>query len=493
MGEPAKPSSNRRKWWIALVGAICVLALWIPDPHVPVPTLPKGGAFLWDKDELFQRLEQRFVAQRATCPGDFEEQLAALQTQASELANVELETDPKLSAFEQRFFEVVASAGGCAAHVPQLMRVRQTARQAVKNASIRWPETRAARDVLYRILYGTRLAVEELLLQLPPQEALSLSHGQAEPSAAPWVEFKGVKIHSGDLLVSRGGAPTSAFIARGSDYPGSFSHVALVHIDAETKQVSVVESHIESGVGVSTADKYLDDKKLRILVLRLRADHPLVEAQPLLAHQAAERALSAAQQTHIPYDFAMNVADPGKQFCSEVASSNYRESGIQLWQRDSKFSSPGLARWMARLGVEHLETHGPSDLEYDPQLRVVAEWHDPETLFQDHVDNAVIDAMLEQAEGGAAFDYNWALLPVVRLAKAYSVVLNWFGGVGPVPEGMSATVALRAKWLSSRHEELKAQVLTRATEFQAKHGYRAPYWRLFEFAEAAAKAASWSN
>src|ERR1043166_4780287 len=30
------------------------------------------------------------------------------------------------------------------------------------------------------------------------------------------------------MLVSRGGAPTSALIARGSDYAGSFSHLACV-------------------------------------------------------------------------------------------------------------------------------------------------------------------------------------------------------------------------------------------------------------------------
>ena len=42
-----------------------------------------------------------------------------------------------------------------------------------------------------------------------------------------------------------------------------------------------------------------------------------------------------------------------------------------------------------------------ADLEYDPQLRVVAEWCDPDTLFKDHVDNAVIDVMLEAAERGS--------------------------------------------------------------------------------------------
>ena len=28
-----------------------------------------------------------------------------------------------------------------------------------------------------------------------------------------------------------------------------------------------------------------------------------------------------------------------------------------------------------------------ADLEYDPQLSIVAEWRNPETLFKDHLDN----------------------------------------------------------------------------------------------------------
>jgi hypothetical protein len=34
-------------------------------------------------------------------------------------------------------------------------------------------------------------------------------------------------------------------------------------------------------------------------------------------------------------------------------------------------------------------------------------------------------------------------LPLSRIAKAYSAVLNLLGKAGPVPEGMSATAALR--------------------------------------------------
>ncbi len=114
----------------------------------------------------------------------------------------------------------------------------------------------------------------------------------------------------------------------------------------------------------------------------------------------------------------------------------------------------------------------------------MAEWRDPETLFDDHVDNAVIDAMLEGAESGDELDYEYPMLPVARLAKSYSVLLNLFGSAGPVPEGMSATRALRAEWLSGRHAALKSGVMARVEAFRDEHGYTPPYWALVAMARA---------
>lgn len=468
--------------------------LWVPEGSAPMPPLPDGTAFLWDANERFEQLEKRFVAAReAPCPAQFPSRLSSLRLRVQELQGDIEPNDPLLEHLETDFFETVALAGACPEHLGALSALRSELRTRAKALFVRWSATREARDRAYRLLYGTRTAIEELMLQVPAGFGHDLSLGLNEPSDAPAVTVSGVQLRSGDLLLSRGGAPTSAFIARGNDYPGSFSHVSVLHVDEKTGEASVVESHIESGVGVSSVAQYLEDKKLRILVLRLRSDLPHVMEQPLLAHLAAKRALDSATGGHVPYDFAMDTSDSSKQFCSEVASANYAHYGIVLWQAASRFSAPGLARWMSALGVEHLETHAPSDLEYDPHLRVVAEWHPVQSLFDEHVDNVVIDAMLERAEQGAAFDYPLWSLPLARFAKGYSWVLNLFGVVGPVPEGMSATVALRAQWLIGRHELLKSTVLEKSRVFQEQHGYRPPYWRLFSFAREAAANVEWEG
>ncbi len=176
-----------------------------------------------------------------------------------------------------------------------------------------------------------------------PDSSLPLLVGRDEPSATPSAEVHGVRIHSGDMLVSRGGYPTSALIARGNDYPGNFSHVGLVYVDSATNEISVIEAHIEVGVAITTAEGYLADKKLRLMVLRPRADLPALVADPMLPHRAAGKILARARAEHIPYDFAMDYADPSGLFCSEVASTVYKDEGVTLWMGLSTISRSASA------------------------------------------------------------------------------------------------------------------------------------------------------
>jgi hypothetical protein len=261
--------------------------------------------------------------------------------------------------------------------------------------------------------------------------------------------------------------------------------VALAHVDEKTLAVTMIESHIECGVALRPVEEYLNETKLRIMVLRLRTDLPQLGADPLLAHKAASLALTNATTRHIPYDFTMDHHDPSKLFCSEVAAVAYAPYGITLWMGLSHLSSRGVTDWLASLGARKFETQEPSDLEYDPQLCVVAEWHDRDTLFKDHVDNAVIDAMLESAEAGEHLRQDWYMLPIVRVMKVYSLILNWRGKVGPIPEGMTPATALRVKTLKSDHAAIKARMLRSVEQFKTERGYVPPYWELVRLAREA--------
>jgi len=155
---------------------------------------------------------------------------------------------------------------------------------------------------------------------------------------------------------------------------------------------------------------------------------------------------------------------------------------MRLWMGMSHISSPTLTAWLGSLGVRHFETQEPADLEYDPQLRVVAEWREVPALRQAHLDDAVTDVMLAHAQPGQPLPFSRLKLFFARAAKAYSVVLSWFGRLGPIPEGMSATAALRADKYKADHAAVKERLETFAAVFQKTHHYSPPYWELVRLA-----------
>lgn len=467
------------------------LILLIPESPPSEMKPSHNKPFLWDQDAVWDSLEKRFVlAQEAGCESvgpSINKSFTRIKSLLDFINANRLQPDARIfSDLETEWFKLAPLIAACRHRLADFIKVSSRLRYVIKSQSHHWDMNAPnAREAVYRALYGGRGAVEEVMLQASPGEIPSRVMGHPEPSRTPSAAILGVTIHSGDILVSRGGSPTSALISRGNDFQGNFSHVALVHVDEKTHLASIVESHIESGVSVATLNDYLRDKKLRVMVLRLRADLPKMIQDPMLPHKAASAALESALARHIPYDFEMDYTDHSRLFCSEVASAPYQELGIRLWMGISSISSPGIARWLSHFGVKHFETQEPSDLEYDPQLRVVAEWRDPETLFKDHMDNAVVEAMIERAESGKDLEYSWYLLPLARIIKGYSSLLNLSGMTGPFPEGMSATAALRYKRFTDDHHMIRNRVEAMAAEFKNKNHYTSPYWQLLDYARQA--------
>lgn len=475
--------------------AVLTLLLFTPDRSDCKATEPAASLtrqpFAWNQDAYWEGLEEWYRKLRqAGCAGveeDVRGRTAGLRKLLEHINGGKF--GPAAGEFgelEQGMFEVAPLVSACGQGIAEYLLLAADLRTIVKHQSENWDmKSDAARITLYRLLYGSRGAMEEILVQAPAGAIPTLIRGTDEPSATPAAMVRNVRLHSGDILVSRGGAPTSALIARGNDFPGNFSHIAFVYVDPVSLEARIVEAHIEIGVVVSTVEQYLADQKLRVMLLRPRADLPQVAKDPMLPHKAAEYAYRRAAGGHVPYDFAMDYQDHAKLFCSEVASEAYERYGVELWASISHISSPGLRRWLAAFGVEHFETQEPSDLEYDPQLRVVAEWRDPATLKQDRLDNAVTEAMLEGAEKGDDLDYQGYLRPASRLVKLYSRTRNLAGKAGPIPEGMSVTTALRTDNYMARHKAIGERLGLKAQQFKNQNGYEAPYWELVKLARAA--------
>ena len=200
--------------------------------------------------------------------------------------------------------------------------------------------------------------------------------------------------------------PTSALIARGSDFPGNFSHIAFVYVDTASQEAMIVEAHIETGVVVSTVEQYRGHK-ITGDGLQAKLGCPKLVSYLMLPDKPRKTPTKGRSG-------AMGIFDGCHWITRTMPSCSARRSHPRA--RRAVRCRP-LGRHIPHLlslacgvgwpcsGWKHFETQEPSDLEYVPQMRVVAEWRDPATLKQDRIDNAVTDVMLEGAEQGDDLDY----------------------------------------------------------------------------------------
>ncbi|MDX8411318.1 MAG: YiiX/YebB-like N1pC/P60 family cysteine hydrolase [Mariprofundaceae bacterium] len=445
--------------------------------------------FSWQRDALFSELEQQFNEARRLPPEEREGLFHALEQEGKRhLAAIRNSGNrvplTVLADLESMQFRLAAIAAAHHALLQPLQDFIAKAHRQVISSSRSWKESGdELRDAIYRVLYGGRSAVEEAWLQNQATALPGILTLHDAPSLTPSALVEGVRIHSGDIVLSRAGAPTSALIARGSDYPGNFSHAALVHVDPVTHKPVVIEALIEHGLVVTSLGQYLEDKKQRILLLRPRPDHPALLKDPLLPHRAAETMLAKARN-HIGYDFEMDWREDGKYFCSEVPYHAYLAHGIELWRFRTTMSSPGVRRWLGDMGVTHFTTLAPSDLEYDSQLVSVVEWRDSKVLKDDRVDNAIMDALLEKANHGLRLVYPAYKLPLAGVVKMWSWMQPILGLEPNIPKGMSLGAALRIRALvDDVYPVLRTELKSKARGFLLANGYEPPYWTLLKLAQ----------
>ncbi len=473
---------------LMIVGIYFLLLIPVPN-FKDNPEKASKTPFFWNNDKLWNQLEINFKQARKFPSQELDSTVNKMIAETDNLMNgfedKTLKPDDSLFLIlENKFYKIAPYIAAQKNKSNWYIDFYNRIRKKVKLDSKFWDmSTPIARNTTYRLLYGMRATVEEILLQSSDDEFVSTMFVEDEPSATPYVDVLGIKVHSGDLLVSRGGAEVSAFISRGNDFPGNFSHVAIIHIDKETNKPYFVEAHIEKGVAIATLEHYLQDKKLRFMVMRPRADLAALIKNPMLPYDASLYIFNEAQQKHIPYDFKMNYYDSSEMFCSEVGSYAYKQYGIKLWEFKSTISSNGISNWLNAFGVENFVTQMPSDLEYDPMLSIVAEWRNKETLFQDHLDNAVMDALITQANNGKKLDYNMWLLPIARVIKAYSFILTTMGKEGVIPEGMAAETALKNNYFVDKFQKRKLETELKIKTFEKTNGYLPPYWQMVRIAE----------
>jgi hypothetical protein len=198
-------------------------------------------------------------------------------------------------------------------------------------------------------------------------------------------------LESGDLLLTRGNAFTSAAIASLGEEDTQFSHLSLVYKDEKNK-IWTIEAHIEVGSIVRPLEAHIKDSNFRTMVLRFEDKKLAARA----ANFAFETVKKASETTgNINYDFGFDMDEDQNLFCSEIVSwsfSKVSDNQIQVpliknrvLMRKSSFVND--------LEINIQESFIPADLEIDPRFKIIAEWRDANRVNDSHEKDAILQAM----------------------------------------------------------------------------------------------------
>ncbi|MCB0370794.1 MAG: hypothetical protein KDD45_15560, partial [Bdellovibrionales bacterium] len=246
---------------------------------------------------------------------------------------------------------------------------------------------------------------------------------------------------SGDVLLSRGSANTSAAIARITNEDSNFSHMGIVYIDPKTKKIETIEAHIEKGSLVTDISAY-KDMKSRALVFRFHDPSLTDQQNAQIAHEAATQIRKVVLKYHnsyklsiyppnICYDFSMTVDNPKEfdfsqkncLFCSEVVSLGFSLVGDGKYKIPTFLSdiNPKNRSFIESLGVKAKKTFAPADIEIDPYFDLVLEWRDYNRVHASHRLDSILTVIYSWMDD---YDYQFYKTDSVSLKSKFGYIVR---------------------------------------------------------------------
>jgi hypothetical protein len=300
-------------------------------------------------------------------------------------------------------------------------------------------------------------------------------------------------LKSGDVILSRGNAFSSAAIARIGESDFQFSHLSFIYRDLEDfNKMYTTEAHIEIGSVVAPMEDHIASKNARSVVFRYKDANLASEASKHMFNRVKNQ---SATGKNIEYDFSMNYKDDSKLFCSEIVSSGLyavRSENGYIPKYKSKFS-PGMIPFLNNIGVpvnkqniQSYEVFSPGDIQFDPNFDLVLEWRNPKKMEQSRLKDFILTKLFDKMENeGYEFDTSlkmdlqsktfWLLrrTPIVKkfLDKKFPLNMNatqmeMFMVLDQVGEILLKEI--ESKSLESDHSLTPKEVYTVLDEFLAK-------------------------
>jgi hypothetical protein len=287
------------------------------------------------------------------------------------------------------------------------IKLHQTMRLLYSNSQFTQDCARAMRGAYHSIRQVEDMVEESYLRNRSDIAFPASAFIKGNPHVHKGPEFKAInlsnELKSGDVILSRGNAFTSAAIASLGEFDTQFSHVSLVYKDKNEK-FWTIESHIEIGSIVRPLESHIKDNNFRTMILRF--DDAEIAAK---AAEYAFQKVKKASETigNINYDFGFDMDESKNLFCSEVVSWSFEKASegvikIPLVRNRIQLRKPTFVQ---SLGITAEESFIPADLEIDPRFKIIAEWRDANRINDSHEKDAILQAMYSWVD-----DYGYRMI-----------------------------------------------------------------------------------
>jgi hypothetical protein len=211
-------------------------------------------------------------------------------------------------------------------------------------------------------------------------------------------------LKSGDVILSRGGAYSSAAIARIGESDFQFSHLSFVYRNPETNSLNTTEAHIEIGAVTAPFEEHLNEKNARSVVFRYNDSEVAKNASEFIYNRVKTQQSTGK---NIQYDFSMNYKDDSKLFCSEIISTGFHHElpNEDYFPMFKSHFQKGLVPFLNNIGVPvtndnitTLDVFSPADIQFDPRFDLVMEWRNPKKMEESRFKDFILTKLFQKME-----------------------------------------------------------------------------------------------
>jgi hypothetical protein len=324
---------------------------------------------------------------------------------------------------------------------------------------------------LSQLIIECRLAFESTLVQSGTK---TTSFSTLVPSSSVKSKNIGnIYLNSGDVVafnLSTRNDPYSSFTR---ELPNLFKHLGSILITDSLASVAYVDHDV--GIQIIPLDNFIEKLAPNGIVLRLRDDIPAMIKKPELPTLAAASIYKIAQKGGYKYDYNFDTDTQEYLYDWELINAAYKEYDLDLTVNK-------IIRRSNSINLGSINSHlKPFEIEFDHRFEIAGEWYNAELLYTNRLLTAATSSIMLSHKKSDFI--NPILLPLYRVAKAYSMIIGQFDIREPIPSGVSAQSQLVYDALAKEQSKLLSDLRSELAEYEAIRNHKATYLKILQKAD----------